>query len=66
MGHKSKFNKHKCVNCKYHGIMSNRDFSNVHCYYINSGTSCLYREGKKVIDRRGEDYNNCLLYERGK
>lgn len=72
MEHKSKFNKQKCVTCKYHGKAStadgtgNKNLNGVHCYYANTGETCLRRVGNKVIDIRGEDFNNCKLYERGK
>lgn len=63
MGHKSKFNKRKCRTCKYHGMESNK----VICYYAGlKGRACLRRVGKEVVDTRGEDFNKCKLYERGK
>jgi hypothetical protein len=65
MGHKSKFNKNKCKTCKYHSEIS-LNGSMIICYHVNSGLSSIYREGKGNIDRRGNDFNNCLLYERGK
>ncbi len=65
MEHKSKFNKNKCKKCKYHGG-ANINGNTIHCYYANTGKTCLHRVGKEIIDRRGNDYNNCLLYERGK
>ena len=66
MAHKSKFNKVKCAKCKWHGTLNGKDNNNVHCYYVMSGQSCLYRDGNEIKDRRGEDYNHCLLYERGR
>ena len=66
MEHKSKFNKSKCATCKYHGKLNNGDGRKVHCYYVGStGRACLRRVGKEVIDIRGNDFNNCLIYEKG-
>ena len=37
------------------------------CYYAGlKGRACLRREGKEVVDARGEEYDKCKLYERGK
>lgn len=56
------FNKAKCKKCKYHG----RGFSGVVCYYsVYNNRACLYRDGKEVKDRRGQDPNECLLFEKG-
>ena len=64
---KSKFNKEKCKTCKYSVKISAMDGITCACHYgLIKETPCLHREGKKIVDRRGEDYNKCLLYERGK
>lgn len=66
---KSKYNKEKCVKCIYKVKLMCNDGSgyNVACDYANKGESCcLYREGKEVKDRRGGDFNKCLLFEEKK
>lgn len=76
---KPKFNKHKCLNCKYHNeityghyvrVKVGDKYKQLHvgCDYANiTHQTCLYLyENKQVQDRRGTDYNNCLLYEQGK
>jgi len=36
-------------------------------YYAGlKGRACLRRVGKEVVDTRGEDFNKCKIYERGK
>ena len=74
----SKFNKKKCLMCKYAvntsgGYMvhdkSGKTFTLL-CDYSGGNKDnecCLYiGEDKKVHDRRGDDYNNCLLFDQGK
>lgn len=62
---KSKFNKTKCRKCIYGNV-----HTDVVCSYSTRNKelqTCLYRgEDGKVHDRRGEDYNNCLLFVEGK
>lgn len=72
------FDKRRCRKCKFHGTVGHvvqigvergdyRDNQIVCDYLIKSGKgSCLKRVGADVIDRRGVDPNNCLLYEEGK
>ena len=58
------YKKDKCIKCKYHTRIDGR----IVCDYSiksDKGT-CLKRIGKNVIDTRGDDPNNCLLYENGK
>lgn len=62
------YDKKKCKTCKYHGNMSGMYQNGTWCNYSglsNDGT-CLKRVGDEVIDRRGGDSKNCLLYEKGK
>lgn len=65
-----KFDKKKCKRCKYHargaGYVVKTGLSPVHCDYARAHDQiCLTRVGKEVIDRRGNDFNNCLLFEEG-
>lgn len=69
--HKSKFNKHKCAKCQYMGKASvsygSRATGGIYCDYGNrTGQTCIYRSGREILDRRGDDFNNCKLYERAK
>lgn len=62
-------NKELCKKCKYHGTMGNRGKGerDICCDYAataNDGT-CLKKVAGKVIDRRGNNYNTCLLFEKG-
>ena len=71
--------KYKCYKCKYHSYLgtipkdkpiteySDLELENIVCYYsILSHKSCaLKKSGKHLIDRRGKDPKNCLLYEEG-
>lgn len=75
MRKKAKFNKSKCLKCKYHYKMSNcfqgrterGAYYSVVCNYASiTDHTCLTREGNRVIDRRGEDYNDCKLFQEGK
>ena len=56
------YDKNKCEKCKH---KSNICTIGVHCNYSLSGQTCLTIKGNKVVDRRGNDPKNCLLYERG-
>lgn len=59
----SKFNKAKCIKCTY--SINLGDTSYVFCNYAQSTKStCIYRDGKTIKDKRGDDYNNCLLYNK--
>lgn len=68
----SKFNKRKCAKCKYRCTFSgtagfNVSSRNVGCYYsvVSNNGSCLHLVNGKIKDRRGDDYDNCKLYEKG-
>ena len=66
-----KFNKERCLSCRYSGRGNGGYVANgkqVYCDYANIAEhTCLTRGPKgKVIDRRGTDYNNYLLYAPGK
>ena len=63
---KSKFNKSKCRKCIY----GNTHSISVVCSYATRNKelqTCLYRDDNgKIRDRRGDDYNGCLLFREGK
>ena len=60
-----KFKKSRCKKCKYHGTLSG--VQKVFCNYASlEGHSCIYRQGSHIIDKRGCDYENCLLFKKGK
>ena len=63
---KSKFNKSKCRKCIY----GNTQSISVICTYSTRNKdmqTCLYRgDDRKIHDRRGDDYDNCLLFKEGK
>ena len=65
-----KFDKMKCLTCKYRSQAMNLEWpvkvgskiKYVYCNYLCvTGISTLTKNG----DRRGTDYDNCLLYEEG-
>lgn len=62
--------KKLCVKCKYHGTIGSRtkdSMADTICGYAafsHKGT-CLKTVGNKLIDRRGYDEGECLLYENG-
>ena len=61
------FNKKKCNKCKWHGALNGNGSAGVFCYYSgHHRESCLYREGKKIKDKRGNDPEHCLLFEKGR
>jgi hypothetical protein len=70
---KPKFNKRKCAKCKYHGncgagyvVKINGVTRNIICNYSGvTRNTCLVRDGKNVIDKRGDDFDHCKLYEKG-
>ena len=65
----SKYNKEKCAKCCYKVKLTLNDGNgyNIACDYSSkSGTTCLYKEGREVKDRRGGDFNNCLLFKEKK
>ena len=58
----SKFNKQKCKQCVYHRVMG----AHVICNFATvTDTTCLHLEENKVVDYRGEDYNNCKIFIKG-
>lgn len=72
---KPKYNKKKCAKCKYHGVgmggytvkIGDRQ-TPIYCNYTSiNAKSCLepLKDGG-TVDIRGGDFNNCLLYEKGK
>ena len=68
----SKFNKQKCMKCKYRCTVSSGaglkiSARNVACYYgaLSNQGSCLTLVKGKIVDRRGDDYDHCKLYEKG-
>lgn len=58
------FNKDKCKKCKYHAKVN----CMITCDYAikSDNGACIKRKGKYNVDTRGNDPNNCLLYESGK
>ena len=60
-----KHNKKQCRKCIYRGNMQAPQV--VFCNYAAiTDRTCLRREGKEVIDIRGEDHERCELFEEGK
>lgn len=58
------FDKSKCKKCKYHGKVAGF----ITCEYsIRSASgACVKRKGRDLTDERGDDGENCKLYEQGK
>lgn len=71
MKSKPKFNKKKCVKCKYHStglgypVMIDGHQKTIHCNYSITGQTCLRMTENGIVDARGYDYNHCKLYEKG-
>ena len=79
---KPQYDKEKCLQCKYHGRgsigfaakekeLNNESDKNpklIYCNYASvTGLTCTRRvHDDVIIDIRGGNYNNCLLYEKGK
>lgn len=64
-----KYNPAMCRKCKYHGKGAGYNYKStmVHCNYANeTRRTCLQMIDGQVVDTRGGDYNNCLLFEPGK
>lgn len=65
-----KYDKKKCKKCKWHGSLVGSGATGTKGVYCNYGSlhrcSCLKRIKGHIVDRRGGDFNNCLLYEKGK
>lgn len=64
-----KYNKKNCKKCKYHGerLSGAIDGQSIYCDYLCiTGKTCLtYDDNGKIIDRRGNDAENCALFEKG-
>ena len=65
---KGKFNKKKCHTCIYHGNTSGLTANQTICNYAAiTGHTCLRRNDKgDPVDIRGNDGENCKIYENGK
>ena len=75
MRNKPKFDKSKCLKCKYHGRGKNGYSTRkgnttvaVFCDFATiTDTTCLKRNDKGTAkDLRGEDFDNCKLFSPGK
>ena len=63
---KAKFNRKRCKSCMYHGVTTGGG-NYIFCDYAGkTGETCLKREGKVARDIRGDDYDNCQIYEKGR
>lgn len=73
-----KFDKDKCLKCKWHGVgigwpvkvktSNGRETTiSIHCNWSShNGSACLKAASNNTaIDIRGEDYHNCLLFKEG-
>lgn len=74
MRNKPKFNKRKCLECKYRGYISQGHLirtgnKSVHvcCNFASiTGITCLKPlSGYRTTDLRGDNYNNCKLFVKG-
>lgn len=63
-GVKTKFDKQKCKSCMYCGRRQTYHSAGfMYCNYAGiEGQTCLHKVGKDIVDRRGDDYDNCKLY----
>lgn len=60
-----KHDKARCKKCRFHRRMPFN--TTVFCNYATvEDKTCLTVQNGKTIDRRGEDFNNCLLFEEGR
>ena len=75
LGHTSgitMFNKEKCRKCKYYSVLDGGWYDNgsddrIFCNYSScTGNTCTKRQNGKIIDIRGNDPENCKLFESGK
>ena len=70
-----KFDKEKCATCRWSCVNGNLGYTtgyfdekaqkypiHVYCNVSATGDTCLKRDGSRLVDRRGEDYDNCKLY----
>lgn len=62
-----------CLKCKYHGYFGARpedreSLANVMCDYsgLAKDKTCLKKVKGGIVDRRGDKYDECLLFEEGK
>lgn len=70
----SKFDKKKCLKCKWHGTgigypvkISEIRHDVIHCNWSSyNDSACLKMVNGEVIDIRGDDYHHCKLFEEGK
>lgn len=70
---KPKFDKQKCLTCKYsaksinigYPTRTDKGIRNVYCaYMLKTGKTTLKARGKRgTYDLRGNDYHNCKLYK---
>ena len=69
-----KFNKRKCYDCMCHAEHScgttvevdNRHVNVLCNYACATGETCLTQGANHtIIDRRGDEYDNCKLFKRG-
>lgn len=60
-----KFKESRCAKCIYRMKMSIENEMLVCNYSGVTGQTCLTREGKKVIDRRGDGSKPCKLFVAG-
>lgn len=69
-----KFDKSRCLKCVfrledtsgYSTKNARGDTVTLVCNYAGvTGHTCLHTVGKKVVDKRGDDYNDCKLFKKG-
>lgn len=75
MRNKPKFDKQKCLKCRYHCKFSagyhvvdgKGEGENIACNYASiTNSTCLKRVARDELkDIRGEDFNNCKLFVEG-
>ena len=69
MRDRPKHDRKLCLRCKYHGTVGSREdkMYNVCCDYaaLALDGTCLRREHGVMIDRRGENFESCKLFEEG-
>ena len=63
---KSKFRKSKCKKCIFHSAQSGGYLICSYATRNKADNTCLYKgDDGKLHDRRGDDYDNCLLFIEG-
>lgn len=56
-------NKEQCRKCKWSGGKQD-GMQTLFCNYASQNDhTCLQRKGSKIVDIRGNDKRNCLLFE---